>query len=137
MKDLARRGFLKALGVAPAASAAFVHAVKESALTGRLGNAVSGYTGGDVSAKSLAGASINKPVKYTSVAEWWEKFGEAELGRPQRHVSGFDPDLIEMRLPMATKVRIQRQRNYEYAKAEQWANMERRLSLNGFIEWWS
>ncbi len=136
MKDsLARRGFLKALGIAPAAGAAFVHAVKAQGVTGGL-DRFAGFGNSKLSGEIVAATAI-KPIKYTSVAEWWEKFGEAEMGRQSRHVSCFDPDLIEMRIPLATKVRIQRQRDYDRSKAERWADMERRLSLHGFIEWWS
>ena len=128
MKALARRGFLKALGIAPGAAAA-VGARLQQTMMGL--DDVTGPMSGAVAPMADA------PNQYLSVAQWWENCGEQAARERSQHVHSLDADLVEMRIPMATKARMQRARNYDRAKGDLLRDVARRLSLHGVIKWWS
>jgi hypothetical protein len=128
MKALARRGFLRLVAAAPAAAGALGLQTKLAA---------HGMT--NLAAGSMAGVAIQSPtapMKFTSFGDWWTKFGEVAVKKETKHVAGLDADLLDMRLPLTTKVRIQRTRNYERAVEDRRQWFADRLSLNSVVDWW-
>lgn len=126
MGDVARRGFLRGLAAAPLGA----HVAAEQAKAAMLG-AASGSVG-------MAGAPVAAaaPMKLTSFASWL-KLAEGPLRRDAKRFQGFDADILEMRLPLVTKMRMQSERNYQRMLAEKREWFDSRLSLKGFVEWWA
>ena len=76
------------------------------------------------------------PAKFTSFTDWLTRFGREQLREQAREIGGFDADLIEMRLPLATKVRMQRDRNYARLLAWKKHWFAKQIGLQGFVEQW-
>lgn len=130
---LGRRGFLQSLAAAPLGAHAAMQQAKVALLSGGAAGLLSG-AGGDVPMPS--GVASGGPLRFTNFASWFEKFG-GRLREQAKHVGGLDPDLIEMRLPLVTKVRMQRERNFEALKNDQRRRFDEILSVKGFFEWWA
>jgi len=131
MSGFDRRSILKGIAASPAMAMAV-----QSAEINLLGNgAAMGLAGGGMAVPGyLTGGT--KPEKFFKFADWFKGVGRSQAVNQARHVSELDPDLIGMRLPLASKVNMQRSRNYARIVEDQRSNFERRLSLNGFFEWW-
>lgn len=127
-----RRSILKAIGIAPAAASALAHQVNAGAVSALTAEGSSIPRSGGIAAGSIGNASL----KFKDVASWWSEIGDKDARDNARYVSQIDPDIIDMRLPSATKVRLQRERNYERRKQSMLAHMAKKLSLKGFIEDW-
>jgi hypothetical protein len=82
-------------------------------------------------------SATQEPRKFADFGSWFKQIGEKQARRGAHHVSGFDADIIEMRLPLATKVRMQRERNYQREIKEHREWFADTISLKGFVEWWS
>lgn len=78
----------------------------------------------------------NEPARFTSFRSWFSQIGREKIKRLAKNIIGFDADLIEMRLPLTTKVRIQRRRNYERLLAEKKNWFAEHLGRRGFVQWW-
>lgn len=129
-----RRALLKLIGVSPVA--ATVAAQQGAAmLTGRGLGAVTGLAGvGGVA--DVAPSASSGPVRFTDFFSWFKEIGRAEIERQAKYVDGFDADIVARHLPLATKVRLQRERNYARIKEERRQDIEKRIGLRGFAEWW-
>lgn len=132
-----RRAFLRGAAAVPAAGAAIAAQATQMAQAGMLAEG-----GGLVSGMSLHGLAVpaapSGGIKIFSFLQWLKEGGERELRASARNIHGLDPDLLAMQsLPFATKVRIQRQRNYERLKDERRGYVEDRLRRDGgSFEWW-
>lgn len=130
--NMSRRNVLRGVGGAVAApfAAKAAHVAKSSQL-GSIHNAI-GLAGGN-GAGEVGG---NAPTAFTSFVKFMSSHGEAEAREQAKYVSGFDPDLIDMHLPMVTKVRMQRARNYKRNLRDKKTFFERTLSRNGKVDVW-
>lgn len=130
--SVGRRLFLRGMAMAPAVAKMMAPAVTNAALHSGAGVGPNlPYSGAEV-APSIAGDSS---VEITSFAEWLKLGGEEALRREAQQVRGFDADLLSMRLPMATLVRMQRARNEKTIYEQHKKAIERRL-MSGAFKWW-
>ena len=123
-----RRGVLGSLLALPFGARAAAEAVKVQAM-----GAMS--IGGMRAVPMATLSSGNCGITISSVAEFMRLIGTERAAREAMCFTGYDPDILEMRLPSVTKVRMQRARNYVRALDEQRADAGRRL-LNGSFQWW-
>lgn len=119
-----RRDLLKAFAVIPAMLPQGLHVASEQAKMRLAG--ISGVGG----AEPITGTNQGE-VKFGSFTEWLLLGGHDQIERNARRVDGLDPEIVEMHLPLATKVRMQRRRNLarEYRNAE--FNIKRMLRQQG------
>lgn len=129
---LARRGMLQALAAFPLGARVAAEQVKTSLLTNA---GAAGLIGGTAVPHPTSTGAL-QPMKFVSFPDWLKQIGERQIREQARHIVGFDADLIAMRLPLATKVRIQTERNYERQLASRREWFERRVSIAGFFEEW-
>lgn len=131
---VARRGFLKFLGMAPAAGAMAAEQAKISMMgVGANGmNRPLAQSGGPA-----APQRVEASATFRDFASWLTEVGETELRARARHIDGFDPDIIEMKLPLNTKTMMQRERNYQRILAERQDWFSRVLKREGKVQWWS
>jgi hypothetical protein len=126
-----RRGFLRLLGL----GAASVPAV---ALNQKL--AAHGVTqlgaGAGLVGNSPAIPTSEGPQRFTDFATWWNRVGLKDCTRQARQVHSFDPDILEMRLPLSTKYRMQRERNLIQIKRDCEMDFLERIARKGVFEWW-
>jgi len=128
---MARRGFLKALGAAPVgAQMAAQDLSYRMAGVGKIGGAL----GNIMSAGPLAGASSQ--VTFQNFASWFREFGAVAIRRESREVTSLDADIVTMHLPLATKVRMQRERNYQWLLENKRDWFGRELKNHGKVDWW-
>ena len=125
--DIARRSFLKGVAASPVAGHAMAQHLIEQTQLMALGN---GY-GAEVASPSAA-----KPERFLSFANWLKAVGEDEIRREARNIHSVDADIIEMRLPLATKARMQRARNYKRLMEEKRSWFDRLLTRDGKVEYW-
>jgi hypothetical protein len=128
MSSLGRRAVLRALGMTPVAA---------NALAKQATMASAGMTAGFMppGPPSQLASNESGAVRFHNWADWFRRM-EPSIRQEARTVTVLDPDIAEFRLPLATKVRMQRQRNYERIVAERRNYIESKLSLAGFIDWW-
>ncbi|HDZ73699.1 MAG TPA: hypothetical protein ENH55_13220 [Aurantimonas coralicida] len=81
-------------------------------------------------------SSDNERLTFTDYASWFSRVGHAEITRQASYIHGFDGDIIDFHLPMVTKVRMQRARNYERILAERKRWFVKKIGLKGFVNWW-
>lgn len=128
MQQLARRGFLKAMAAAPLGAQA---AVDQLALQ------AAGITGvGAASPETVLPGAPSEPVIFRDFASWLHDFGEKRMKEEARDVRRLDPDIISFRLPLTTKVRMQRERNYQRLLEERKDWFANSLKLEGHVRWW-
>jgi hypothetical protein len=77
------------------------------------------------------------PKIFRQFADWFGAFGEKRARRDARDVVGFDPDILELNLPMPTKVRMQRERNFQRIVARQKESFLEHMEREGKFEWWA
>lgn len=101
-------------------------------------NRALGFKGLGVNNKgtSPSGALESEGKQFLNWGEWFSAGGKRELQETANNIDGFDPDLIAMSLPLVTKVRWQRERNYKRALAERKGWFERALKRNGHVHDW-
>ncbi|HEX6972700.1 MAG TPA: hypothetical protein VF234_10825 [Limnochordia bacterium] len=121
-----RRAFLRAVAAAPVGAQVAAEQAKLS-LTG----AKVGFGGTDVLPQPSTG-----PVRFSSFGDWLKRFGETAIRREARNVDRLDPDLVEMRLPLNTKFRMQRERNYQRILEDRRRWFDDTIGVKGFLEWW-
>ncbi len=122
-----RRSILKAIGMVPAAA----HVAAERVKIGLMR---------DVGTFSIGGHGSLAPVEqgegtFFSFKEWFDAFGHDRAWGRSREVSGLDADLIEMRLPLATKVRMQQARQYDRIVENERRRVEKRLLRGPFTDY--
>lgn len=127
-----RRGFLGALAAAPLAAKALFEQQKVSMLTGN---------GSSLGSALTAGMGINMPPSDRGALRFMDfstflKKTENQLRLQAKNFTGFDPDIVDMRLPLSTKIRFQRERNYHRILESQKAWFESQLERTGFVEFW-
>lgn len=128
--NLGRRGLLKLMGVAPAAAGSMAAA----AATQAAGFAVPGLS----AAASLGTApqpSFRSGKAFTTFLSFL-KDQEAEWREQSKNVQTVDPDIASMRLPLATKCRMQAERNFERRKILESNWFERHLARDGEVRIW-
>ena len=130
--SLNRRSILKALGMAPAAVHVAAEQAKAAMLTGGLGHR-------DVFVQKVQSAALapDNALTFTSFAKWFREFGLDRAREEAEHVAGLDPDIIDMRLPMTTKVRMQRDRQYVRAKRRLERDFASRVARYGEFRWFA
>lgn len=137
MKLFGRRQILKGIAAAPLAAPAAAEAMKlqlmvpGASVLGGLSQGKGNYV--DVASH---GTEHTGPIKFWDFASWLKRYGERQILGEARAVHGLDPDIIEMRLPLATKVRMQRGRNYERLLAHKKDWFDLAIQERGFMEWW-
>ena len=80
--------------------------------------------------------ALNAGTKFSSFADWLSKYGHASMKLEARATPCFDADIIDMRLPLVTKVRLQRTRNYSRLLERRKSAIAKEIGLNGFYECW-
>ncbi len=120
---------LRVLAASPIGAHAFGEQLKVASATMAAGASGMGGT----APQPIGGDS---PVKFTDFAAWLKTVGRDSIAAEAHGRGGMDPDLIEMRLPLATKMRMQRQRNYERILEERKNWFERTLRRDGVLNWW-
>lgn len=134
-----RRAFLRVAGAVaglPAAQAISqklaAHGLMKSALGG-------GGVGGFMGTNSVGPVeAAQKPVMFTSFAEWWRQYGEASCKDSAHEVTFLAADILDMKSPsLQAKVEMQRRRNLAKIRKEREASFDRALSLNGVFKWWA
>jgi hypothetical protein len=128
MTDMNRRKFLGAAAAAPVAGGLAAEEMKLRMINGH--SALQGISGNG--SAGIDGVS-DGPLKFTNFAKWLAVHGLDQIRDEARYLSGMDPDLLEMRLPFATKVRMQRTRNVERITQQ----YKRQFSVRGFINVWT
>ena len=123
---IGRRSFLKGAAAAPAVASAVAQHTAAQAQNLALG----GGQGG------VAQPFANRPTNFVSFIKWFQDVGEAAIRAEARVFQTVDADIIEMRLPLATKVRMQRARNYKRLLAERRTWFDRTLNREGKVEYW-
>ena len=80
--------------------------------------------------------AIGKEPRFTDFTSWLTYRGRESLEEQASNVKSFDPDIWSFRLPLATKYRFQRERNYArlLESKERW--FKRCLGERGFVSWW-
>lgn len=131
MSAMGRRAILKVLGLSPAAASMLPGIVARQAVSGSAFGLMGGY-----SPPQCGPANSASPIKFVSFAKWLDKIGEDTLRREARHVGMFDPDIMEMRLPLNTKINWQRERNYARLIDEKRNWFDTRIAKFGVVEWW-
>lgn len=133
--NLARRGVLKLLGVAPAAVATLPALGVQAA-----GYGVAGIGAGTamMGGLSTSGNSIgpSSGTKFFSFAKWLYDMGEKEIREESKYVVMVDPDIANMRLPLQTKVLWQTERNYQRKLEQRKSWFERQMDRDGHVTIW-
>lgn len=127
MTRLSRRDALKAIGIGAPAARLIAEKMKHDMV-------ISAGMGVRPSVTEDSPSS-SSPLRLTSFAEWL-KLGHDRLKEEADQISSFDGDIIDMRLPMMTKCRMQRARNYARLvnKRKRW--FTKTLAANGAVSWW-
>lgn len=68
---------------------------------------------------------------------WWKEFGKASAREQANYNRDLDPDIAGFRLPLGTKLRMQRDRNYGRIKARMRANFLQTILRGPYHEWGS
>ena len=87
----------------------------------------------------LSTASVGESApgeKFTDFSTWLSEAGDECLKREARYIRAFDADIVAMRLPLVTKARMQRKRNYQTALADSRKRFYKAIGVNGFFQWW-
>lgn len=125
---LSRRDALKAIGIGAPAAGFIAEKIKRDMV---INPGISG--GGDCP----SGVASDGPLKFTNFADWFKRFGCHRAKRDAHQISGFDGDIIDMHLPMVTKIRMQRARNYARILENQKHQFNGELSTKGWFTWWA
>ena len=130
MSTLSRRDALRAIGLGAPAAGFIAEKIKRDMVMNP------GISGGGACAPTSAHPS-DGPLKFTSFADWFKRFGCNRAKREAHEISGFDGDIIDMHLPMVTKIRMQRARNYTRILERQKHQFNGELSAKGVFTWWA
>ena len=125
---LSRRDALKAIGIGAPAAGFIAEKIKRDMV-------INPGISGDVSCQPES--TSDGPLKFTSFADWFKRFGGERAKHEAHQISGFDGDIIDMHLPMVTKIRMQRARNYAQILERQKRQFNNELSTKGMFTWWA
>ena len=126
MTNLSRRALFKRAAVIPVAAAAVASNTHQ--LAGLNGSgALAALGGGESACSPIAG---NGGVRCLTFTDWLIKGGEVEIKASADYVSSLDPDLAESLLPLATRFRMQKKRNFKKALKNKKSLFARRLLQN-------
>ncbi len=127
MNALSRRNALRAIGLgAPAAGFVAEKFKRDMVISPGVSNVASGQPG----------PPCSESLKFTSFGDWLKRIGYDALKGEARLISGFDGDIIDMHLPMTTKCRMQRARNYARLLEGRKHWFSERLGAQGFVTDW-
>lgn len=132
MSAMGRRAILKVLGLSPAAASMLPGMVARQAVSGSALGLMAGYPG----SPPCNPANSAQPIRFVSFAKWLANIGEDTLRREAHYVGMIDPDILEMRLPLNTKINWQRERNYARLIDEKRNWFDTRIAKFGVVEWW-
>lgn len=124
MTTISRRAILKGIAATPLGA----HAAAEQAKMSAAGLAM-----GITPAGTVAG---REGQSFLNFASWLKAGGDDAIQREADQVWRLDPDLVEMRLPMQTKVRMQRKRNYAHVLAYRQGWFARELTKFKIVKCW-
>ena len=129
VRELTRRTILRGMAVAPIGGRIAAEHVKMRLMTG-------GLLGAGIACPEPV-EEADKARKFLSFISWFKQGGENDLRKRAEYIDGFDADIIEMQsMSLTTKVRVQRQRNYERIVLEKQSYFKRTLARHGFVEAW-
>lgn len=131
--NVSRRAFLRQAAVTPIAGAV----VAKQALMPGAGGLNGILAGSGMGGISPPTAGSPTPTSFTSFAKWFSNFGDEAAKNEAQYVNGFDPEIIELRLPLQTKVRMQRKRNYIRVCKEKKSWFTNTVKREGKVDWWS
>ncbi len=127
---LSRRDALKAIGVGAPAAGFIAEKIKRDMV-------LNPGIAGDGNHLAETTSASDGPLKFTSFADWFKRFGCNRAKNEANQISGFDGDIIDMHLPMVTKIRMQRARNYTRILERQKHQFSNELSTKGWFTWWA
>lgn len=90
------------------------------------------------SAAGVTGQAINAAKVFNLASDfsgWWKEFGKVRAWEHSAFVQNLDADIAGFRLPLGTKLRMQRERNYSRIKAHMRADFLRQVLRGSFHEW--
>lgn len=125
-----RRQALKALAAVPVSAPVLAHSLTTSAHASMAGLAVR------KGSRAISATVDAKRKVYTSFRDWLLGVGLKQLKREAKQVFQIDPDLIEMRLPLATKHRMQQRRNLDRLIDERRDWFSQAIERDGIVEWY-
>lgn len=124
-----RRGILKLLAASPAGAHILGQQLTATAGGGALAVASNlGYPG------NLP--STTQPERFYDFASWFIKHGRRQLWQEAKPTY-LDPDIMSMHLPINTKHRMQRLRNYDQLIEQRKLSFGNAFKTQGWIEWWT
>ena len=126
--SLSRRDALKAIGVGAPAAGFIAEKIKRDMVIN---------PGIARDASYAPEVASHGPLKFTNFADWFKRFGCNSAKDEAHQISGFDGDIIDMHLPMVTKIRMQRARNYTRILERQKHQFSNELSTKGWFTWWA
>lgn len=133
-KSLGRRGILKGLALSPLGAAAAAEQAKIGLMTGGTPVVASGR--GLMGVSENTSAAAQAPLRFLNFASWFKDVGHKQIAKSAQRIDGIDPDILEMRLPMPTKVRMQRRRNFDRIVEDRKDWFSRIVSRDGAVSWW-
>lgn len=137
MVDISRRGLLR-LGAGGAAAGVVGGAGSALGLKAQVASLTN--------SASLASTMGSAPVvtsghpdlkEYTSFKEWIAGAPGDDLRREARDFSRYDPDIVDMHLPLVTKHRMQVDRNMRRMLREAEKSFWERIKDSGFVQEWA
>lgn len=132
MIDEGRRKFLRVAG----AVAAFMPGAAKSAVALSDPTTAIGLTSQSGLLNPSGGVAESKAISFKSFAKWWSDFGEDSTMEEAKSIHGFDADILDRHLPMATKVRLQTERNYDRIKKRREREFSKSILSTGEWKWW-
>lgn len=124
---LGRRGLFKRLGVGALLASSGQENIARLANIGVDPGAI---LGGGVPVSMPSASRIFRQASDFST--WWKEYARSQNSHD--YISSIDPDIAGFRLPLSTKVRMQRDRNYDKAKARAKIQFLSRLLFDGKVE---
>ena len=133
MNKITRRSFLRSAAAAPIVAPVLGHAALEQVKAQGMVTGASGLVsrGGETPCDTTCNQVGGSDKSFSKFASWFKAYGQDEIRDELRHFSGFDPDIMEMRLPLVTKMRMQQKREFRRRKVEQKRKFAKAL-LQGF-----
>jgi hypothetical protein len=133
-ETLGRRNLLKRLGI----GALVAPAVGKAALSQEQ---MMKFAAVDVGSGALNITQPSAPIAKAiftlagDFSKWWELYGKLRAKQNLEQVRALDPDIAGFRLPLQTKVNMQRERNYKLMKKRMKENFIRSVLRAPYHEW--
>lgn len=129
---LGRRGLFKRLGVGALLIGASPQEIAKLAGVGP-SMVLPALTG-----TASLGKAVNAARVFTTASEfstWWKEFGKRSAYEQAAYSRDLDPDIAGFHLPLGTKLRMQRDRNYSRIKDRMRANFLQTILRGPYHEW--